>query len=187
MLPQSWLTQFTHIEIYDIDPLAHVLFHWRHGRTLQRHHIQLHYHRQDAIATLPSILQTHPHASVWFDNVLGQLRYRIRNEIQTEHVLLQIKQHLRNHHWGSVHDWLSGAVRQSVALPPIVAPAQASQDPAWQQARLQQIQATGTWSDHQTNQVFAPHTVCHYVAWPYSDQYSHWLQMGWVTPVADVA
>ena len=91
MMPHSWLRRFKRIDAYDIDPLAQSLFNWRHGRALRHSNTQITHHRQDAMVHLPDILAQHPQASIWFDNMLGQHRYRIRNEVQVEQDLSALK------------------------------------------------------------------------------------------------
>jgi hypothetical protein len=174
------LIQFKRIDVYDIDPLVPLLFGIRHARHVQRAGAQVNYHRMDAIGALEAILHEHPQACVWFDNVLGQHRYRVRDLEATERDLLALKTQLAGRAWGSVHDWLSGPVRAITPLEAIKVVAAQSLDPAWVQQRLADIQAHGTWSDHLTSGVFPAELDCQYVAWPYSQEYSHWLQMGWV-------
>jgi hypothetical protein len=108
MMPFSWLTRFKRIDAYDIDPLAKWLFNWRHGRQLIALGVQVNHHRQDALVTLPGILQEHPRACLWFDNVLGQHRYRIQNEARVESELSKLKTTLKGRNWGSLHDVFSG-------------------------------------------------------------------------------
>ena len=76
MMPSPFLQRFERIDAFDIDPLAGIWFRARHGGHLRAHGVALHYHRHDAIAHLPALLAQHPQACVWFDNLLGQLRYR---------------------------------------------------------------------------------------------------------------
>ena len=78
MMPPSWLARFKRIDAYDIDPLVPWLFDWRHGRRLKALGIEVHHHRLDALVALPEILKEHPHACIWFDNVLGQDRKSTR-------------------------------------------------------------------------------------------------------------
>lgn len=181
MLPTSWLRSFQRIDVYDIDPLVPLLFGWRHARHLVKAGAQVHYHRLDAMHALDDILQTHPQACIWFDNVLGQHRYRVRDVDTTQRDLNALKSRLAGRTWGSVHDWLSGPVRQVTPMAAIDEIAARSQDPVWTQQRLAQIQAMGTWSDHLTSCVFDEALACQYLAWPYSAEYSHWLQIGWVS------
>ena len=76
MMSSQWLQQFARVDTYDIDPLAAVLFKWRHGAALKAADTKLHCHTRDALQDLPSLLSSHPKACVFFDNVLGQLRFQ---------------------------------------------------------------------------------------------------------------
>ena len=187
MMPTAWLTQFTQIDAYDIDPLAQRLFNWRHGRALRHSQTQIRHHRQDAMAHLPEILATHPQASIWFDNMLGQHRYRIRNEVQVEQDLRALKTTLTGRDWGSVHDLLSGptlATRaQNSRLQDIrhnVYPR--DMDAAFNQSLVQSLQAQGVWFDHLTSHVFADDAPTVMIPWEFKPHYWHWLQAGWQTP-----
>jgi hypothetical protein len=181
MLPQTWLEKYKFIEVFDIDPLASFLFDWRHGRHLKAKKTNVSYHRLDAIAHLEKLLTDYPNASIWFDNVLGQHRYRVRDMHQTESELKNIKNSLAQREWGSLHDWLSGPINTVVNLEPIHAKASQTKDQSWTQQLLGQIHAQGTWSDHLTSDVFPADTNCQYLSWPYSADYGHWLQIGWVS------
>jgi hypothetical protein len=186
MMPTAWLTQFTQIDAYDIDPLAQRLFNWRHGRALRHSQTQIRHHRQDAMAHLPELLAKHPQASIWFDNMLGQHRYRIRNEVQVEQDLSALKTTLTGRDWGSLHDLLSGptlATRaQNLRLQDIrhnVYPR--DMDAAFNQSLVQSLQAQGIWFDHLTSHVFADDAPTTLIPWEFKPHYWHWLQAGWVT------
>ena len=186
MMPTAWLTQFTQIDAYDIDPLAQRLFNWRHGRALRHSQTQIRHHRQDAMAHLPELLAKHPQASIWFDNMLGQHRYRIRDEVQVEKDLRALKTTLTGRDWGSLHDLLSGptlATRaQNLRLQDIrhnVYPR--DMDAAFNQSLVQSLQAQGIWFDHLTSHVFADDAPTTLIPWEFKPHYWHWLQAGWVT------
>ena len=186
MMPTAWLTQFTQIDAYDIDPLAQRLFNWRHGRALRHSQTQIRHHRQDAMAHLPELLAKHPQASIWFDNMLGQHRYRIRDEVQVEKDLRTLKTTLAGRDWGSLHDLLSGptlATRvQNSPLQDIrrnVYPR--DMDTAFNQSLVQSLQAQGIWFDHLTSHVFADDAPTTLIPWEFKPHYWHWLQAGWVT------
>ena len=49
MMPSQWLKQFAKVDTYDIDPLAAVLFKWRHGAALKSAGTELHCHKRDAL------------------------------------------------------------------------------------------------------------------------------------------
>jgi hypothetical protein len=185
MMPPSWLARFERIDAYDIDPLAATLFHWRHGRHLRQLGVQLTHHRQDALAALPALLQEHPHACVWFDNVLGQHRYRVRDEVRVEQDLAALKHTLRGRHWGSVHDVYSGP-SDGRALAHDWRSWQHHQVPAhavadnFAQTLLSHVGAKDVWQDHLTREVFAPDTPTTLIPWAFKPNYWHWLQAGWV-------
>jgi hypothetical protein len=186
MMPTEWLTQFTQIDAYDIDPLAQRLFNWRHGRALRNSQTHINHHRQDAMAHLPELLAKHPQASIWFDNMLGQHRYRIRDEVQVEQDLRALKTTLAGRDWGSVHDLLSGptlATRaQNLRLQDIrhnIYPR--DMDAAFNQSLVQSLQAQGIWFDHLTSHVFADDAPTTLIPWEFKPHYWHWLQAGWVT------
>jgi len=186
MMPTEWLTQFTQIDAYDIDPLAQRLFNWRHGRALRHSQTQIRHHRQDAMAHLPELLAKHPQASIWFDNMLGQHRYRIRDEVQVEQDLRALKTTLAGRDWGSVHDLLSGptlATRaQNLRLQDIRHNIYArDMDAAFNQSLVQSLQAQGIWFDHLTSHVFADDAPTTLIPWEFKPHYWHWLQAGWVT------
>ena len=184
MMPTHWLTQFSHIDAYDIDPLAQRLFNWRHRRVLQASNTQITHHRQDAMVNLPAILARHPHASIWFDNMLGQHRYRIRDEMRVERELRGLKDILLGRDWGSIHDILSGPttpwvaqdrrhedVRRNVLAKDVA--------PISHQLWVQSLHAQGVWYDHLTAGVFADDVLTTLIPWEFRPNYWHWLQAGW--------
>jgi hypothetical protein len=83
MLPSSWLSQFADIHAWDINPLAAPLFRWRHGPTLEREGIALHWHTGDGLAQLGDLVKTLPQAFFGFENVLGPPRFTRRLAVQT--------------------------------------------------------------------------------------------------------
>lgn len=109
MMPTEWLLRCARVDTVDIDPLAPHLFGWRHGRALTRAGVRWHHHRLDALAHLDDLLQRFPEAWLWFDNLLGQHRYRLRDAARAERELQALAPRLSGRHWGSVHDVYSGA------------------------------------------------------------------------------
>jgi hypothetical protein len=189
MMPTAWLSQFDQIDAYDIEPLAQRLFNWRHGRALHESNTQITHHRQDAMALLPEILAKHPQASIWFDNMLGQHRYRIRNEALVEKELRALKTTLMGRDWGSVHDLLSGPTQQ-VALSQDARMQDVRQnvfprdvDATYSQSLVQSLQAQGTWFDHLTSGVFAGDAPTTLIPWEFKPHYWHWLQAGWQSSI----
>jgi len=187
MMPTQWLTQFARIDAYDIDPLAQPLFNWRHGAALRKSRTQITHHRLDAMANLPEILAQHPHASIWFDNMLGQHRYRIRDEGRVEKELHVLKNTLTGRDWGSVHDVLSGPTLATHSLDSRIQNIRQSVYPkdieaTYSQTLVQSLQAQGIWFDHLTSHVFADDTQTTLIPWEFKTNYWHWLQAGWQTP-----
>ena len=194
MMPTTWLQRFARIDAFDIDPLAGMWFRARHARHLRAHGVALHYHRYDAIAHLPALLAQHPQACVWFDNLLGQLRYRFGDTDAAQERLHQLHHDLRTHPWGSVHDAYSGKVQQN---PPPITPAltlafertdtgvlhaaRPFAHSAWAQHLLALVGAEGEWLDHLTADVLPVHTPGQMIPWAFKPHHWHWLQAGWVT------
>ena len=187
MMPPSWLARFERIDAYDIDPLAPWLFNRNHGPALKRSGTRITHHRLDALQALPHLLAEHPHACLWFDNVLGQHRYRIRNEVRAEQELDHLKRVLQDRAWGSLHDVFSGPTdgRPMDALPqPWIHHrlAQDDSDQGFSQKLLSSVGAKEVWQDHLTQQVFTPNTLTTWMPWAFKPNYWHWLQAGWVSP-----
>jgi len=186
MMPPSWLARFKRIDAYDIDPLAPWLFNWRHGNRLKALGTQVHHHRQDALLTLPDLLQEHPSACLWFDNVLGQHRFRSQDEARAERELNQLKTTLQGRHWGSLHDVWSGPTDGRL-LPAGLnvwshhVTAQQSTEAAFSQKLLASVGAKDVWRDHLTGHVFSPATPTTWLPWAFKPNDWHWLQAGWVS------
>ena len=189
MMSNRWLQQFSRIDTFDIDPFAAGLFKWRHGAALKLQGVELHCHTQDALADLPALLAAHPHASVFFDNVLGQLRFQspATEWQQVEKKIARIVQQLKGREWGSLHDRMSGPLNESVPLQEALP----VRKPEWNdQQWLTQLKAQSPWLDHLTQNVFpttqtpaGSHNIAlQDFAWTFSPRYRHWLQAGWVRP-----
>jgi len=187
MMPHLWLQQFKVIYTFDIDPLAGHLFKWRHGKKLQAHGVRLACHTQNALANLPALLKTHPQACVFFDNVLGQLRFNSTDIKLVEKNMTRCVQALKGREWGSVHDRMSGPVSgelalslaKGAALPQTSGHLDKGEDA---QKWLTSIQAQSPWLDHLTGKVFEREIAVHNMAWAFKPNYWHWLQAGWVKP-----
>jgi hypothetical protein len=189
MMSNVWLQQFSRVDTFDIDPFAATLFKWRHGAGLQSKGVTLHCHTQDALTDLPSLLKAHPTACVFFDNVLGQLRFQspATDWQQVEQKIARIRQQLKGREWGSLHDRMSGTLTESIALHdefPV-------RKPEWSdQQWLTHLKAQSPWLDHLTHSVFPAmqtpaglHNIAlQDFAWTFSPRYRHWLQAGWVRP-----
>jgi hypothetical protein len=182
MMPPSWLARFQQIDAYDIDPLAGRLFTWRHGPHLRQHGIQITHHRQDALATLPDLLRQHPRACLWFDNVLGQHRFRVGDVTHAEKDLRQLKVTLKGRHWGSVHDLYSGPTHGQAQLEDIQPSVKVidSQEADNSQTLLTSVGAQGEWRDHLTQDVFPTGTATQLIPWAFRRDDWHWLQAGWI-------
>ena len=139
---------------------------------------------------MPALLKQFPDAFVWFDNVLGQLRYRLDDEDALERQLGQIQHCLQGRSWGSVHDLFSGPVdpRSVPAAPTLcfnaVRTPQGLQaagltDAALQWHLLKQVGGQPDWMDHLTSELFAVGSQSLLLAWPFLPTHAHWLQAGW--------
>jgi hypothetical protein len=113
MMSDSWLSRFKTVDTWDIDPLAPILFKWRHASVLSQQGVQLQCHTGDAINLLPQLLVEHPKAIIFFDNVLGQIRFQTNTIAEAEMRLQAITYALRGRTWGSVHDRMSGPVERA--------------------------------------------------------------------------
>jgi hypothetical protein len=186
MLSTPWLMRFKRIQAWDIDPLAGQLFKWRHGAALKAEGVMLTYQKGDALTRLPYLLREQPQATVFFDNVLGQIRFQNSNPHQAEKRLASITRALRGRHWGSVHDRLSGPVRDAWPAHHLPEARHSEQDtqnePQETQEWLGLMGAKSPWLDHLTGGVFPKETRVTNLAWPMKAAYWHWLQAGWVVP-----
>ena len=181
MMSSRWLSQFASVETFDIDPLAAFLFRWRHGAVLKLQGTKLNCHTQDALQNLPALLSVHPKACVFFDNVLGQMRFQhdATDWQLVEKKLKLFKVQLQGREWGSIHDRMSGRVNETI-LPSSALPMRM---PDWHDQRwLTQLDAQSPWLDHLTHSVFPAGTQVHDFAWNFSPRYRHWLQAAWVRP-----
>lgn len=186
MMSTPWLARFKTVQTWDIDPLAAPLFQWRHGRALKAQGVRLQCHTGDALTQLPSLLREQPEATVFFDNVLGQIRFQNPRPEQAEKRLRTITQNLRARHWGSVHDRLSGRVLKAwphQSLPEMQRTVQGeSNESVITQQWLASMGAQSPWLDHLTDSIFPEGTALSNMAWPMKTGYWHWLQAGWVQP-----
>jgi hypothetical protein len=186
MMSAPWLARFKSVQTWDIDPLAAPLFAWRHGGALKAQGVHLECHTGDALTSLPSLLREQPQATVFFDNVLGQVRFQTPRTDQAENRLRSITQVLRGRHWGSVHDRMSGPV-QSAGPAHDVPGARKTEQGSKNEGQTTQewlglLGAQSPWLDHLTDSVFPAGTPLTNIAWPMNASYWHWLQAGWVRP-----
>lgn len=181
MMSSPWLQQFARVDTYDIDPLAATLFKWRHGAALQAAGTDLHCHKRDALQDLSGLLSANPKSCVFFDNVLGQVRFQnlTTDWHQVEKQMKQLKLQLKGREWGSLHDRMSGPTTQDIVHMDDVPVRHANWlDQHW----LTQLNAQSPWLDHLTQDVFPTGTAVQNFAWNFSPKYRHWLQAGWVQP-----
>jgi len=181
MMSSEWLSQFARVDTFDIDPLASLLFKWRHGAALKACGTELHCHTQDALQSLPALLSTFPKACVFFDNVLGQVRFQhLANDWQgVEKKLQNLQVQLKGREWGSVHDRMSGPLTEKILNnTPLPVRKADWQDQQW----LTHLNAQSPWLDHLTHSVFPTGTSVQDFAWNFSPRYRHWLQAAWVRP-----
>jgi hypothetical protein len=196
MMPTNWLCQFKEVHTFDIDPLAAPLFRWRHGQHLRNKGTALTCHTQNALSDLPRLLSDYSQACIFFDNVLGQLRFT-ESEVQSaEKNISQIVKCLKGREWGSVHDRMSGPVRKNLKLGSVTHATNGTQGTQvlWPETSghldnsdeaqqwLSRLTAQSPWLDHLTGNVFNKTTAVHNLAWAFKPNYWHWLQAGWVKP-----
>jgi len=190
MMPTGWLQGFERVTTFDLDRWAAPLFRRRHGAALRMSGTALQCHTGDALTPLNTVLQAHPRALVLLDNVLGQLRFHTSSVDEASARIAQITECLHGRRWGSVHDAFSGRTshQPGAGLPAMqrsLQPARTADGKAPARAVAlgrfsRQLHAQGDWLDHLTDQVFPAGTPVHHIAWPYSRNYCHWLQAGWV-------
>lgn len=193
MMSGAWLQRFERIDVVDLDPLAPLLFRLNHGGALRASATQLKFHRADAMAGLSALLVAYPDATVFFDNVLGQHRFRMEDDLaRAEAELRAVAGLLRGRDWGSVHDLFSGPLINPVSPHQPALNVAAMQSPTGLLAAglqgdplhrhlLAQVDAKGPWMDHLTSAVFPVGTAMSLISWPFSPVYTHWLQAGWVS------
>jgi hypothetical protein len=191
MMSGRWLQRFSRIDLIDLDPYAHRLFRWNHGRALRESGTELHYAARDALADLDLLLKQHPNATLFFDNVLGQHLFRIRQIDRAEADLARIAKKLKGRDWGSVHDLFSGPTD------PLKRPSSPiTQSEAVREANgwvadglsgtplhlklLAQVGGVPDWVDHLTSELLPVGSHSQLIAWPFLPDYAHWLQAGWV-------
>lgn len=191
-MSSAWLQRFRQIDLIDIDPHAAWLFRLNHGRALRAAGVDLRFFQTDGLRDLDRLLKESPDATIFFDNVLGQHLYRVRDMEVAESELRHIATRLRGRDWGSVHDLYSGPVDRARALPSPVLLYHARndaqglvvdglRDTPMHQRLLGQVGGHGEWMDHVTSGVFPLGTSSQLIAWPFRPDYAHWLQAGWVS------
>ena len=191
MMSGRWLQRFSRIDLIDLDPYAHRLFRWNHGRALRESGTELHYAAQDALADLDLLLKQHPNATLFFDNVLGQHLFRIRQIDRAEADLARIAKKLKGRDWGSVHDLFSGPTdpmkRPSSPITQFEAVREAN---GWvadglsgtplHLKLLAQVGGVPDWVDHLTSELLPVGSHSQLIALPFLPDYAHWLQAAWI-------
>lgn len=196
MMSGRWLQRFSRIDLIDVDPLAPRLFSFNHGRALRESGTELRSVQADGLAGLDALLEAHPQATVFFDNVLGQHLFRVRSIERAEADLARIVQCLAGRDWGSVHDLYSGPAD------PVLAPAMpvtgfdalresdgllvnGLRGTTMHKHLLAQVGGKPDWMDHLTSELFPVGARSRLIAWAFLPTYAHWLQAGWVSGKAN--
>ena len=190
-MSSAWLQRFRQIDLVDIDPQAPWLFRLNHGRALRASGSHLRCFQTDGLKELDRLLTESPAATIFFDNVLGQHLYRVREMERAESELQQIAARLKGRDWGSVHDLYSGPVDGHRAVSQPVSRYHALNDvqglvvnglreTPMHRLLLSQVGGHGEWMDHLTSGIFPVGTASQLIAWPFRPEYAHWLQVGWV-------
>jgi hypothetical protein len=115
-LPTDWIRSFTSIDAFDRDPLARVMFHFRHQVPARFHRVNLFWRKRKlSLEPIKEILTLHPRANILFCNVLGQVLKEGRaTEEEWLEFLKQLRLLLRGRSWASYHDVLSVSGNQGV-------------------------------------------------------------------------
>jgi len=190
-MSSRWLQRFSRIDLIDLDPYAHRLFRWNHGRALRESGTELHYAALDALASLDSLLKQHPNATLFFDNVLGQHLFRIWQIDRAEADLARIAKKLKGRDWGSVHDLFSGPTDPLKRPSSPITQFEAVRDTnGWvadglsgtplHLKLLAQVGGVPDWVDHLTSELFPVGSQAQLIAWPFLPDYAHWLQAAWI-------
>lgn len=192
MMSGRWLQRFERIHLVDLDPLAPLLFRMNHGSTLKSAGTTLSFTQMDGVAQLETLLAAHPQATVFFDNVLGQHRFRVSDLVQAEAELERIALRLQGRDWGSVHDLFSGPTDPMQRSPQAVMSFESGRDAAGlyveglrdihlHRRLLEEVGGTPDWMDHLTTGIFPQGVPTRLMAWQFQSRYAHWLQAGWVS------
>ena len=209
MMSSSWLSQFKKIKVIDIDPLAPLFFYINHGKSLRKSGTAWEFERRDGIRELSLLIKEYPESFIWFDNVLGQQCFKLKDEDLVLRQLKHIKVILKNSHWGSIHDWLSGPVDESLAQSPstsclsgnansiafgktkdtentdpnsLILNNQEMRFDEGTQILLNQVNATGEWQDHLSAEVFSDYQSCQLFPWYFKPAYCHFLIASFIQP-----
>jgi len=210
MMPTSWLAKFQKIRVIDIDPLASIFFNMNHGKELKNSGTIWRFERRDGLRELTLLIKESPDSFIWFDNVLGQQCFKLKDEDLVQRQLKHIKVVLKNHHWGSIHDWLSGPIdlaapassyasvfketSNTVSLSNAENVAHSQENilvfnsrrmdyDTGTQLLLNAVNATGHWQDHLTSEVFPSSQPCELIPWFFKPNYCHFLMASCMKPV----
>ena len=191
MMSGRWLQRFSRIDLIDVDPHAPRLFRFNHGRALRESGTVLNFVQADGLEGLDALLDAHPDATLFFDNVLGQHLYRVRSIERAEADLARIAMRLKARDWGSVHDLFSGPSDPLAVPASPVTSFDALHDEQGllvgglrgtplHKRLLAQVGGKPEWMDHLTSELFPVGSTSRLIAWPFLPTYAHWLQAGWV-------
>jgi len=123
------------------------------------------------------------------------LRYVHRDENELAAQFKRIRHQLKHRSWGSVHDWLSGAVQSPPPVPSIGCHWVHLNDQGLKVCRadgtnvrtsdeiqrlLGSVHANGVWQDHGCQDMFPLQTRRCWIPWAFSADHWHWLELGWV-------
>ena len=175
-MPDSFLTRFRTIHAIDIDHLAPVLFRALHGRALRRAGTSLHWSQTDFLSDPPKVLASIKKPAVLFCNIMGQLRFQLRDEALVEAEVLRVKALLAGYDWASFHELLSGD------QPP-------SRSPYAPQALggrpegvdiLAHYGLGGVWLDHLTGALLPETSARMILPWRFGPRRLHLVEAGFV-------
>jgi hypothetical protein len=200
MMPTQWLKQFKIIKIIDIDPLAPIFFYLNHGKELQKSKTNWAFERRDGLRELPILIKESPNSFIWFDNVLGQQCFKLKDEEMVLRQLRHIKLILKDRNWGSIHDWLSGPIESALSTKGkdeefpmnILSFPLHDEKHDWENQKLilngkqkefnegtqfllNQVSAKGEWQDHLSSEVFPSAQSCQLIHWFFKPKYCHFL------------
>ena len=172
-LPDSFLTRFSRLEAFDIDPAAQPLFRFVHGGAMRRAGVSLSWTKADFFADIPGILAAHPGAAVLFCNVAGQRCIQTPDARVVEAEMLRLQGLLEGRCWASFHDLLSGKV--SVALPNRHLSGRMD-------ARdlVASYGLGGEWYDHSTGNLLPKGAPRRILPWRFQRGRLHLIEAGWV-------
>ena len=177
-LPSDFLTRFHSIHAIDLDPLAERIFRFNHGRALQRADVNLTFELENIFTSFDTLLDRYHDHAILFPNMLGQHIYHVADTDTARHQIEAVKIKLRNRHWASIHDRLSGKIKSGRPLPEPM-----RMNEAIEPDRLAEtLRLTGEWVDHLTTHVLPAGNERQIVGWRLLDDWMHIVEIGSVSP-----